>query len=84
MDDHTIPASAERREAIRRAARAVVLLQIDPTATKEARRYSAVVNELHLYDDWDAWECVLNLEAMVSCRGLDVDDEQPPRAQVQT
>lgn len=77
MATKTATATADRRQAIRRAARAVVLLHIDPTATGEARRYSAVVNDVDLYDDWDAWECVLALESMVTRRGLDVDADEP-------
>lgn len=69
-------ATSQRRAAIRRAARAVVLLHIDPTATGEARRYSAVVNDVELYGDPEAWECVLALECMVTSRRLDVDQPQ--------
>ena len=63
-------ATRDRREAIRRAGSAVVLLHVDPTATSAARRHNNVVNDLELHDDWEAWEAVLVLESMVRVRGL--------------
>jgi len=61
--------SAERREAIGRAARAVIRLAIDPSITLTARRQNTIVNEV-TYTDREAWDAVAALEDMVISRGL--------------
>lgn len=56
----TTTASDTRREAIRRAAEHVVILAVDPTATKAAHQHAATVNNLTLTDQ-HAWEAVAEL-----------------------
>lgn len=54
---NTTTASATRREAIRRTAEFVVILAVDPTATKAAHQHAESVNNLSLTDQ-RAWEAV--------------------------
>lgn len=62
--------SSERREAIRRAARAVVRLAVDPEATEPAHRQNEIVNDARTFNDFEAWDSVDALEDMVFTRGL--------------
>lgn len=62
--------STERREAIGRAARAVVRLAIDPEATLPAHRQNQIVNDVSLFTDRESWDAVAALEHMVFVRGL--------------
>ncbi len=61
--------SSERREAIRRAARAVVRLGVDPDAKEPAHRQNMIVNDPR-YSDREAWDAVSALEYMLTQRGL--------------
>ncbi len=61
--------SMERREAIRRAARAVVRLGVDPDAKEPAHRQNAIVNSPRC-SDREAWDAVGALEHMLTQRGL--------------
>jgi len=62
--------SAERREAIGRAGRAIVRLAADPEARQTARRQNVIVNDVSAYTDREAWDALAALEHMVVTRGL--------------
>ncbi|QAY64982.1 hypothetical protein ET495_17325 (plasmid) [Xylanimonas allomyrinae] len=62
--------TADRREAICRAGRAVVCLSVDHDATEPAHRQAAIVNDVRAYDAREAWDAVAALEHMVFTRGL--------------
>lgn len=64
---HTTP---ERREAIRRAARAVVRLATVPEAKEPAHRQNAITGDVAAYTDTEAWDAVAALESMVYALGL--------------
>lgn len=66
----TPTASIDRREAMSRAARAVVRLAADPSARTSARRQNDIVQDTGRFDDRDAWDAVAALEDMVVKRGL--------------
>lgn len=60
----------ERREAIARASRAAVRLSVDPEARPVGRVQVAIVNDVGLYTNREAWDAVQALEGMVLDRGL--------------
>lgn len=66
--------SEERREAIARAARAVVRLAADQAAQEAAKRHDAIVND-GAFSDREAWDSVQALESMVIERGLITPEE---------
>lgn len=59
-------ASASRREAIKRAASAVVHLSMCPDHFTEARHFNRIATDDLLYNDTEAWEAVHKLEHLVS------------------
>lgn len=75
---HTATISTERKEAISRAACAVVRLAIDPDAAEPARRQNRIVNDVTAYTDREAWDAVSGLEDMVYTRGLQDGREPKP------
>jgi len=75
---HAATISTERKEAISRAACAVVRLAIDPDAAEPARRQNRIVNDVTAYTDREAWDAVSGLEDMVYTRGLQDGKEPKP------
>lgn len=57
--------SPQRRDAIKRAARAVTLLAIDEQASREARRQNAIVNDVCTHTDAEACAAAAALERLV-------------------
>lgn len=70
MSTYTPHITAERREAIQRASRAVVRLAVIPEAKTPAHQRNAVVGDVMAYTDTEAWDAVAVLEWMVSAHGL--------------
>lgn len=63
--DATRARSPQRRDAIKRAARAVTLLAIDEQASREARRQNAIVNDVCTHTDAEACAAAAALERLV-------------------
>lgn len=80
MWDTNHTTSSDGREAISRAARAVVRLAVDPDAKEPALRQNVVVNNVDAFTDREAWDAVAALEHMTLSRGLvsaeQVEDER--------
>ncbi len=67
--NHQPAMTADRREAVSRAASAVVRLQVEPSVREAAKDLNRIVNDPER-DDWDAWEAVRGLEHTVLTLGL--------------
>lgn len=63
---HTSP---DRREAISRAASAVVRLRVEPSVQEPAHRQNAIVNDPR-FSDREAWDAVMALESMLVDLGI--------------